>query len=361
MLACAHRNVFAPRARHIASQSACAPPAISRPLSRCVRFIGKQTASVVCVLMGLSSGFADAATPATADDPAQTTMVNQNQMSQYPSQVPANAVPVPPNPTGVPAQGGAQDSRWPQGSYNPQAYTAAMAPSPSGPPPGPTPQSPYQGYYQSTSPNSYLVAQAAVPAAPGPAAPADLTSPAARIQALEATVAQLQQQQQQMQQRQPQTEAGVSEGPDTTPENQGPPAATPESTPKGYVVGSDLNMFPRWDNGLIIESKNKDFTIRVGGRTQFDTNFFGASPSLRETPIAEGGTGPVNDSTQFRRARLRIEGQMWEVIGWVAEYDFANMANVSNIPGNPRDSPRICKGQPHRGHWPRFPSSLTST
>jgi phosphate-selective porin OprO/OprP len=248
-------------------------------------------------------------------------------------------------PGGAPAYTpGAQP---PQSNYNPAAYSNAAAVNPPAQMGAPPPQSQYQGYYQGAPSNNYAVAQAQVPAAAPLPAPSDLSSPAARIEALEAKVMALQAQQQQPAQRE--TLSGTSEGTDSTPENQGPPTGTPESTPQGYVVGNETKMLPRWDNGLIIESKNKDFIIRVGGRTQIDTNFFGASPDVRDTPIADGGVGPVNDSTQFRRARLRIEGTMWEVIGWVAEYDFANLANASNIPGNPPGFPSNLQGPPGQG------------
>lgn len=98
-----------------------------------------------------------------------------------------------------------------------------------------------------------------------------------------------------------------------------------------YDVGSDLNMTARWNNGLEIQSKNKDFRVHVGGRTQVDTENFSASGNV-ENQFDDGGVGQLYDGTNMRRGRLRIDGLMYEVVEFACEYDFVNEVNVVNVP-----------------------------
>ncbi len=96
-----------------------------------------------------------------------------------------------------------------------------------------------------------------------------------------------------------------------------------EGAIKGYEVGTDLSMSASWKNGVEFTSKNKDFRMHVGGRTQYDISAFDNDAALTVSP-AVGGIGPEPDSTQLRRARLRVDGTMYENFEWVVEYDFVN-------------------------------------
>ena len=99
---------------------------------------------------------------------------------------------------------------------------------------------------------------------------------------------------------------------------------------KPYEVGSDTEFGTAWANGLQAESANSDFRVKIGGRTQIDASAFSASPGPRQSP-QQGGLDPaLHDTVNVRRARLRIEGRMYEFYDWVAEYDFANQINVNN-------------------------------
>ena len=117
--------------------------------------------------------------------------------------------------------------------------------------------------------------------------------------------------------------------------NQPPTKSKEETPPKGYEIGSDLKMNASWRNGVQFESANKDFRFHVGGRVQWDISLFDNDPALLVAP-SKGGIGPEPDSTQFRRARIRIDGTMYEVFDWVAEYDFANtLAPAAATTGQP--------------------------
>lgn len=98
----------------------------------------------------------------------------------------------------------------------------------------------------------------------------------------------------------------------------------------GYLVGSDLGFTAVWKDGLELQTKNKDFRIHIGGRTQLDAGWFNASPSIYNpngTPTA--GLGNVyGDGVDFRRARLRIDGTMYETCEFACEYDFVNSTRI---------------------------------
>ena len=115
-------------------------------------------------------------------------------------------------------------------------------------------------------------------------------------------------------------------------ESQQRPGRPAKEAPKGdpYEVGTDLSLGVRWDQGLQAESTNKDFRVKVGGRTQIDTTAFSASPGPNQSPNQAGLDPPLADTVNLRRARLRVEGRMYEVYDWVCEYDFANQINVNN-------------------------------
>ncbi len=107
--------------------------------------------------------------------------------------------------------------------------------------------------------------------------------------------------------------------------------AGPDSADSGYVVGSDLAMSANWKNGLELSTKNKDFRIHVGGRTQFDTAWFSADEALAPGGVPTAGLGNVYaDGVDFRRARLRIDGTMYENIDFAAEYDFVNSTYIGS-------------------------------
>jgi len=96
-----------------------------------------------------------------------------------------------------------------------------------------------------------------------------------------------------------------------------------------YEVGSDKAMKDSWKDGFQAESANKDFRVKVGGRTQIDAVAFSAGQGPNQ-PANKGGLDPgLSDTVDFRRARLRIEGRMYEMYDFAAEYDFVNQLNVN--------------------------------
>lgn len=106
---------------------------------------------------------------------------------------------------------------------------------------------------------------------------------------------------------------------------------------QGFEVGKDLHMKVEWHHGLQAETADKAFRIHIGGRTQFDGAWVGTSDAVQYGP---GGIGRADDAVNFRRARLTIDGTMYEVIDFTCEYDFLNTFNtertgdpsVANVP-----------------------------
>jgi phosphate-selective porin OprO/OprP len=99
----------------------------------------------------------------------------------------------------------------------------------------------------------------------------------------------------------------------------------------GMEVGKDLEMSARWNNGLELATKDKAFRVHVGGRWQFDTSWFDADQDVQNN-LPGGAT--YHDGVDFRRARLRIDGTMYEIIEFAMEYDFVNgfrERNAANV------------------------------
>ncbi len=98
-----------------------------------------------------------------------------------------------------------------------------------------------------------------------------------------------------------------------------------------YEVGSDTAFKSKWASTFQAESANKDFRVKIGGRTQVDASAFSAAPGPGNQPPNQGGLDPgLSDTVNFRRARFRIEGRMYEMYDWACEYDFVNQINVNN-------------------------------
>ncbi len=106
-------------------------------------------------------------------------------------------------------------------------------------------------------------------------------------------------------------------------------AAADESklTPKEKKE-KELQMTAKWNDGLELSTKDKHFRTHIGGRYQFDTAWASAPANVNSNINV-----PYSDGIDFRRARLRIDGTLYEVHEFACEYDFVNSARVRNQPG----------------------------
>ena len=96
-----------------------------------------------------------------------------------------------------------------------------------------------------------------------------------------------------------------------------------------HVVGTDKKLNASWRHGVEIESENKDFRLHIGGRIQIDSVW------LDDDPVAYTNAGGIGDadSVNFRRGRIRLDGNLYQTIEWASEWDFVNHANLNqNLP-----------------------------
>jgi phosphate-selective porin OprO and OprP len=104
-----------------------------------------------------------------------------------------------------------------------------------------------------------------------------------------------------------------------------------------YRIGSDLRMSANWQNGLVISTPNKDFSMHIGGWVQYDNVGWSQTTAMRANPIgkagaqpgigsgvAAGGIGNLQDGSYFRRIRLQTDGKFWENYEYTLTLAFEN-------------------------------------
>jgi len=85
-------------------------------------------------------------------------------------------------------------------------------------------------------------------------------------------------------------------------------------------AGTDLNA--SWSNGLSLQSEDKSFKLKIGGRIMNDWAWFSQDDSN------EVYYGNIQDGTEFRRARIAMSGTVYNYILFKAELDFAGAAKA---------------------------------
>ena len=101
------------------------------------------------------------------------------------------------------------------------------------------------------------------------------------------------------------------------------PAETPEK-PKA----ASPSLSASWKDGLTFSSADKSFSVKVGGRLQYDLGFFPGADSEVEKYLTANKLGTLDDSLEFRRARIHILGTIYDNVEFKAEYDFAGSNTV---------------------------------
>lgn len=113
-----------------------------------------------------------------------------------------------------------------------------------------------------------------------------------------------------------------------------PPIAGPALPPGATVVTNDRTpLTASWNNGVVIESANKEFSVHLGGRMEWDAGTYEAPAStvaelrrLNNSPTSPGnanGWQDFQDNMDFRRARLRADGTIYDNIDFICEFEFA--------------------------------------
>jgi phosphate-selective porin OprO/OprP len=101
-----------------------------------------------------------------------------------------------------------------------------------------------------------------------------------------------------------------------------------DQQPRWYEVGKELKLSAAWTNGFVAETADQAFRVHVGGRADFDNNWYTQDPNLL---LGSAAGVRTSDGSLFRRARLRVDGTMWEQMDFVAEVNFANVQDASNV------------------------------
>ena len=83
-------------------------------------------------------------------------------------------------------------------------------------------------------------------------------------------------------------------------------------------VGKKNFLAPYWKSGLRLDSADGKFKLKIGGRVQNDWTIYGTDEELRRE------FGRIGDGTEFRRARLFMEGSVYGNIKYKFQYDFAS-------------------------------------
>jgi phosphate-selective porin OprO/OprP len=117
-----------------------------------------------------------------------------------------------------------------------------------------------------------------------------------------------------------------------------PPAGAPKppagpAEPKAYEVGKDLTFRASWRDGPYFETADKAFKLGIRGRWHNHWGWVsGDDATLRS--IFNDNAPPNGESTEgddgviFRRARIGVQGTIWEVFDFVAEWEFASGSAV---------------------------------
>ncbi len=72
-----------------------------------------------------------------------------------------------------------------------------------------------------------------------------------------------------------------------------------------------------WKDGLRLDSNDGSFKLKIGGRIQYDLGYFGADDEIERT------VGELEDSSEFRRARIYVSGDIYDNVDFKVQYDFA--------------------------------------
>jgi phosphate-selective porin OprO/OprP len=82
-----------------------------------------------------------------------------------------------------------------------------------------------------------------------------------------------------------------------------------------------------WDNGLRLESEDKQFSLHIGGIGQIDTVFLIGPQSVFAAP--GGGINGVGnaEATLLRRGILQADGTIFDQFDYIIAFDFANASN----------------------------------
>jgi phosphate-selective porin OprO/OprP len=101
-----------------------------------------------------------------------------------------------------------------------------------------------------------------------------------------------------------------------------PAPGGPQSGEERQQYNPRLALTADWDNGLLLQTANKDFRFHVGGAFEFDNAWYHIDNNLLFGNTSN--TSP-HDGSDMRRLRLRADGAVYEWIEFVVEVDMVTV------------------------------------
>lgn len=101
---------------------------------------------------------------------------------------------------------------------------------------------------------------------------------------------------------------------------------------------ADDSMRVFWKDGLRMESADKRYKFRIGGRLHYDIGLF--SPDEETKDAVESDTTKIEDGTEIRRARIELSGEVADRVDWATAYDFGGgRPSFRNVYAGVKDLP----------------------
>jgi phosphate-selective porin OprO/OprP len=135
--------------------------------------------------------------------------------------------------------------------------------------------------------------------------------------------------------------------PDVVLPSQGPDMPAGDGLAPPGDAPSRFHLEASWEHGLRMYSDDNQFHLHVGGNAQIDSTWLIAPKEAFFIP--GGATNGVENAaaTMLRRARFRMEGDIYDQFDFIVEYEFAHAENENsglqpNSFGNLSTSPVPC-------------------
>ena len=97
------------------------------------------------------------------------------------------------------------------------------------------------------------------------------------------------------------------------------PAAAAAAAPAKSECANDGALSVYWKDGLRMDTCDKNFRFKFGGRVLWDATIWNANNEI-ETAVGDD----LRNGTEFRSARIYFAGEIYKHVIFKAEYDFAN-------------------------------------
>ena len=102
-----------------------------------------------------------------------------------------------------------------------------------------------------------------------------------------------------------------------------------------YQEKNRIPLYPHWDHGLKFISEDEQFSLHVGGNAQWDSVWLVGSDSVLGAPSSNATSTTNSAVSQLRRARFRMDGNVYGAFDYMVEFDLANSVNENKGIQNP--------------------------